>query len=73
MLTSEENSDKNKNKMIKIGLVNLFPDNPAFFFDVNIDVNHPASVIFMSMLQYMHALRFADTIPNMDMVKYHVK
>ncbi len=59
--------------MRKIKLVSNFPTNLPFFFDTNLNVNHPANVIFMLTLNFLYSLRYSETIPNIEMVKWNVR
>ncbi len=59
--------------MSRIKLISEFPKNLPNFFDTQIDANHPANVIFMSTLNFLYSLRYSETIPNIEMVKWHIK
>merc|ERR1712082_255041 len=62
-----------REEMRKIRLVSSFPMNLPYFFDTEIDANHLANVIFISTRNFLYSLRYSETIPNIEMVKWHVK
>ena len=62
-----------REEMKRIKLVPDFPMNLPFFFDPNLDANHPANIIFMATLKFLYSLRYSETIPNIEMVKWNVR
>ena len=62
-----------RDEMCKINLLTTFPKNLPYFYDTQIDANHPANVIFMLMLHILYSLRYSETIPNFEMVKWHIE
>ncbi len=62
-----------REEMRKIKLVSNFPTNLPYFFDTEIDANHHVNIIFMLTLNFLYSLRYSETIPNIEMVKLHIR
>ncbi len=60
----EELLNNLRDEMRKIKLVLNFPTNLPFFFDTNLDANHPTNVIFMLTLNFLYSLRYSENYPE---------
>ncbi len=62
-----------REEMRRIRLVPSFPTNLPYFFNTEINPNPPTNVIFMLTLIFLYSIRYSETIPNIEMVKWHVR